>query len=45
MSTKTPSFEFSRARFERLFAGALFGSAAAIVATGLLEMCLRPFVG
>jgi hypothetical protein len=41
MST-TQNFEFSRATFERIFAGLLFGAAAAIVATGLLEMCLQP---
>lgn len=36
------NIDFSRATFERIFAGLLFGSAAAIVATGLLEMCLQP---
>jgi hypothetical protein len=35
------SLNFSRATFERIFAGLLFGSAAAVVATGLLEMCVR----
>jgi hypothetical protein len=35
------SFTLSRAALERLFAGLLFGSAAAVVATGLLEMCVR----
>jgi hypothetical protein len=35
------SLNVSRAALERLFAGLLFGSAAAVVAAGLLEMCVQ----
>jgi hypothetical protein len=36
------NINFSRATFERIFAGLLFGAATVIVATGLLEMCVQP---
>ena len=33
-------FDFSRARFEQIFAGLLFGSAAALVLSGVLAMAI-----